>query len=113
MSLQCALALFNTSSMLGCISKKTASRLKDIFPFLPLLRLHMSTVPSSRLPTARRALTYWNMFRVEFGGPSGLMRTYEEVLLELWWFVFWGFVRFLLGEDKGNILLSFCTKGRI
>lgn len=67
MSLQCALALLKASSILGYISKKTASELKKFFPFLPLLRQHASTVSSSELPSTRKALTYWNMFRVELG----------------------------------------------
>lgn len=87
MSLQCALALLKASSILGCTSKKTASGLKEIFPFLPLLNRCMSTVSSSELPNTRKALTYWNMFRV---GSLGAIRIAEEIRGDVR-IVVWGF----------------------
>lgn len=97
MSLQCAVALMKASSILGCNSKKIANRLKEIFPFLPLLRLHESTASISGLPSTRKALTYWNMFRVKNLGAIKIAEDIQRDAVRIVVVLFlWGFCRWLV-----------------
>lgn len=91
MSPQCTLVLLKASSILGCINRKIASRLKENFPMW-LLRLHMSIVPSSGLPSWRKALAYQDMYRVKrFGG-------YQDCWVQTRWWC----------QNCGGLGLFFC-----